>query len=132
VTQLRKLMLEEIQRRNFTESTMRAYLRIIEDFARHFHRPPDQLGQPYTQRVWIVYSKPTGNHEGNSSLDEFTFRFDRRTSRHRRQVVFMAGSLGRGLRPDGNARPRPASSQTKILGYGSKVKSNSKTKQRRK
>jgi hypothetical protein len=27
-------MLEEIQRRNFTESTTRAYLRIIEDFAR--------------------------------------------------------------------------------------------------
>ena len=44
MTQLRKLMLEEIQRRNFTESTTRAYLRIIEDFARHFHRPPDQLG----------------------------------------------------------------------------------------
>ena len=44
MTQLRKLMLEEIQRRNFTESTTRTYLRIIEDFARHFHRPPDQLG----------------------------------------------------------------------------------------
>lgn len=29
MTQLRKLMLEEIQCRNFTESTTRAYLRII-------------------------------------------------------------------------------------------------------
>jgi integrase len=37
-------MLEEIQRRNFTESTTRAYLRIIEDFARYFHRSPDKLG----------------------------------------------------------------------------------------
>src|ERR1019366_4844073 len=44
VTQLRNLMLEEIQRRNFTESTRRAYVRIIEDFARYFNRPPDQLG----------------------------------------------------------------------------------------
>jgi integrase/recombinase XerD len=44
VTQLRKLMLEEIQRRNYTESTTRAYLRIIGDFACYFHQPPDQLG----------------------------------------------------------------------------------------
>ena len=44
MTQLRKLTLEEIQRRNFTKSTTRAYLGIIEDFARYFHRPPDQLG----------------------------------------------------------------------------------------
>ena len=43
MTQLRNLMLEEIQRRNFTESTSRAYLRIVEDFARYFNRAPDQL-----------------------------------------------------------------------------------------
>src|SRR5262245_56036052 len=44
VTHLRKMMLEELQRRNYTESTTRAYLRIIEDFARYFKRAPDQLG----------------------------------------------------------------------------------------
>src|SRR5450756_2459919 len=44
VTQLRKMTLEELARRNYTESTTRAYLRIIEDLARYFHRPPDQLG----------------------------------------------------------------------------------------
>jgi len=44
VTQLRKMTLDEIARRNYAESTTRAYLRVIEDFARYFHRPPDQLG----------------------------------------------------------------------------------------
>ena len=44
MTQLRKSMLEEIQRRNYTESTTRAYVRIVEDFASYFHRSPDQLG----------------------------------------------------------------------------------------
>ena len=44
MTQLRKMTLDEIARRNYTESTTRAYLRVIEDFARYFHRPPDQLG----------------------------------------------------------------------------------------
>jgi integrase/recombinase XerD len=44
VTQLRKLMLDEIQRRNYTESTTRAYVRIVEDVACYFHRSPDRLG----------------------------------------------------------------------------------------
>jgi hypothetical protein len=38
------LTLDEIARRNYTEGTTRAYLRIIEDLARYFHRSPDQLG----------------------------------------------------------------------------------------
>lgn len=44
VTHLRKVMLEELERRNYTESTKRAYLRTVEEFARFFHRPLDQLG----------------------------------------------------------------------------------------
>jgi site-specific recombinase XerD len=37
-------MLEELQRRNYSENTTRCYIRAVEDFARRFHRPPDQLG----------------------------------------------------------------------------------------
>ena len=44
MTHLRKMMLEELQRRNFSENTTRTYIRIVEDFARHFNRPPDRLG----------------------------------------------------------------------------------------
>jgi integrase/recombinase XerD len=44
VTHLRKMMLEELERRNYTQNTTRAYLRTIEEIARYFHRPPDQLG----------------------------------------------------------------------------------------
>ena len=47
-------MLEELERRNHTQSTMRAYLRTIEDFARYFKRPPDQLG-PEQIREYIEY-----------------------------------------------------------------------------
>jgi site-specific recombinase XerD len=38
------LTLDELARRNYTESTTRAYIGVIEDLARYFHRPPDQLG----------------------------------------------------------------------------------------
>jgi hypothetical protein len=32
------MMLEELQRRNFSEDTIRHYIRAVEDFARHFNR----------------------------------------------------------------------------------------------
>jgi integrase/recombinase XerD len=44
VTHLRKMMLEELQRRNYAETTTRHYIRTVEDFARRFNRPPDRLG----------------------------------------------------------------------------------------
>src|SRR5271163_2810773 len=44
VTQLRKMMLEELQRRNYSQQTTRSYIRTVEDFARHFHCSPDRLG----------------------------------------------------------------------------------------
>ena len=44
MTHLRKMMLEELQRRNFSAHTIRYYIRTVEDFARHFNRPPDRLG----------------------------------------------------------------------------------------
>ncbi len=43
VTRLRKMMLEELQRRNFAKTTIQYYLQAVEDFAAHFGKPPDQL-----------------------------------------------------------------------------------------
>jgi integrase/recombinase XerD len=44
VTRLKKMMLEELQRRNFSQHTIRYYIHTVEDFARHFNRAPDRLG----------------------------------------------------------------------------------------
>ena len=44
MTHLRKMMLEELERRNYAQTTTRVYLQTVEDFARYFKRPPDQLG----------------------------------------------------------------------------------------
>src|SRR5215813_9229113 len=53
LTHLRKLTLDEIARRNYTEGTTRAYLRIIEDLARYFHRSPDQLGPEHLREYTV-------------------------------------------------------------------------------
>jgi integrase/recombinase XerD len=47
VTQQRKMMLEELQRRNYSQRTAEAYLRAMKGFALHFHRAPDQLNQDH-------------------------------------------------------------------------------------
>jgi hypothetical protein len=47
VTHLRKVMLEELQRRHYSEGTTRYYIRHVERFARYFRRSPDRLGPQY-------------------------------------------------------------------------------------
>jgi integrase/recombinase XerD len=44
VTHLRKMMLEELQRRNYSAVTTRHYLRVVADFAKYFRKSPDKLG----------------------------------------------------------------------------------------
>ena len=43
MTHLRQAMLDELQRRNYAKTTVRYYIQAVERFAKHFHRPPDQL-----------------------------------------------------------------------------------------
>jgi site-specific recombinase XerD len=54
VTHLRKKMLEELERRNYCQSTVRTYVKTIEDLARYFKRPPDRLG-PDQRRQYQAY-----------------------------------------------------------------------------
>jgi integrase/recombinase XerD len=43
MTHLRKAMLEELQRRNLSQITIRIYLRAVEEFAQYFKMSPDRL-----------------------------------------------------------------------------------------
>src|SRR6202041_2754827 len=44
MTRLRKMMLKELERHNYSEATTRCYIRTVEDFSRRFKRSPDCLG----------------------------------------------------------------------------------------
>jgi integrase/recombinase XerD len=54
VTRLRKLMLEELQRRNFSSETIRGYLGTVERFAKYFGKTPDRLGPDHI-REWQAH-----------------------------------------------------------------------------
>ena len=50
MTQLRQKMLEELQRRHYSDRTAKTYIRIVRDFAAYFHQPPDQLGPEHIRQ----------------------------------------------------------------------------------
>ena len=54
MTRLRKMMLEELQRRNYSAITTRKYLRVVTEFAKYFGKSPDRLG-PNELRTYQAY-----------------------------------------------------------------------------
>jgi integrase/recombinase XerD len=53
MTHPRQRMLEELQRRNYAESTIRSYLSAVEDLARYFNKSPDQLGAEHLRQYHL-------------------------------------------------------------------------------
>src|SRR2546422_10290547 len=54
MTQLRRKMLEELQRRNYSDRTIRHYVQAVALFAKHFGKRPDELG-PDELRTYQAY-----------------------------------------------------------------------------
>ena len=57
MTHLRKIMLEELQRRNYAQSTIDCYIHTVEHFSRYFHRSPDQLGPEHIREYQAALFK---------------------------------------------------------------------------
>ena len=66
MTHLRQIMLEELRRRNFADSTIRTYIRTVEQFSRYFHCPPDRLGPEHIRhyQAMLLAEKLSANTVG--------------------------------------------------------------------
>ena len=62
MTHLRELMLQELQRRNYSQTTVTSYIKIVADFAKYFQRPPDQLGPDdiRTYQLHLLHERKQG------------------------------------------------------------------------
>jgi integrase/recombinase XerD len=59
MTALRQRMHDDLQLRNYSEHTIRAYLRCVAEFAQHFHTSPEHLGPEHvrTYQLYLVQQK---------------------------------------------------------------------------
>jgi integrase/recombinase XerD len=78
VTGVRKSMLEELQRRNFSSETIRGYLGTVERFAKYFGKPPDRLG-PDQIREWqahLLHERSWPSARLSITLQHYASSFD--------------------------------------------------------
>ena len=77
VTQLRKKVLEELERRNYSQATARVYVGAIRRFAAHFHRSPDLLGPEHVRQyqLHLVQERKLRPHSVMVEMSALRFLF---------------------------------------------------------
>jgi site-specific recombinase XerD len=85
-------MIEELQRRNFAESTIRSYVHGVEHFSQYFHRRPDRLGPEHIRQYQaMLFSKlkysPNTVIQRLGALRFFYIKVLKKTHRRSRQHV---------------------------------------------
>ena len=84
MTQLRTKMLEELRRRNYSDRTATTYVRIVHEFAQHFHRSPDKLGpeQIRQYQAYLFQTKKLAPATVSQYVSALRFLFVKTLRRH--------------------------------------------------
>ena len=77
MTHLRQMMLDELQRGNYAQNTVRAYIHAVEDFAKYFRRSPGRLGPEHIREYQVHLFRnrklSPGTIEGRTAALRFLF-----------------------------------------------------------
>jgi hypothetical protein len=100
VTRLRKRMLEELQRRDYSHSTARIYLHIVSDFAQYFRRSPDRLGPEHIRQYQLrLFQKKLSPYTIRQHTAALRFSFFKTLHRNFRADYFRSPSSANDSRP---------------------------------
>jgi site-specific recombinase XerD len=83
MTQLRKMTLEELERRNYSQATAQTYIDAIRRFSEHFRRSPDHLG-PLEIREYQLHLYQRKLHPQTIRVHTAALRFFYRKVLHQR------------------------------------------------
>jgi site-specific recombinase XerD len=68
-------MLDELQRRNYSPSTVRCYIHAVEDFSKYFHRSPERLGPGHIREYQVHLFRDRKLSPGTIGLRTCALRF---------------------------------------------------------
>jgi integrase/recombinase XerD len=88
MTHLRKRLLEELQRRNYSASTARGYIIAVKQFAEYFGKSPDQLGAEHLRRFQLYLLQEKKLAPGTVEMRMSALRFFFKKTLKRRDVGF--------------------------------------------
>src|SRR6266403_3324831 len=92
VTQLRKMMLEELQRLNYSEETIRSYIHAVEDFSRRFNCSPDRLGPRHIReyQAELFHIRKLSSGTVAIRLAALRFFYTKRLYRTRKELLALS------------------------------------------
>ena len=88
MTPLRQRMLHELQRRNYSPSTIRSYLGAVQQFAEHFHCSPEHLGPEQLRRYQIFLLQEKKLEPSTVAIRISALRFLYKRTLKRRDLAF--------------------------------------------
>ena len=88
MTQLRKRMLEELQRRNYSQQTTRSYILAVKQFAEYFGQSPEKLGAEEIRRYQLYLLNEKRCAPGTVEIRMSALRFLYKKTLKRRDLAF--------------------------------------------
>jgi integrase/recombinase XerD len=88
VTRLRQRMLEELQRRNYSPSTIRGYILAVKQFAEHFGKSPERMGAAELRRYQLYLLQEKKLAAGTVEIRMSALRFLYKKTLKRRDLAF--------------------------------------------